>query len=227
MRPFIQMAGNPMETFLFRERVGGMAFAAPGVRSRRCPPSSVAAPEDEGDTATGTDAAIANHEAYSLPRPALTLYARLADRLAREIADGLYAPGDRLPSVREASRRRGLSTSTVLEAYGQLLDRGLVESRPQSGFYVRALEQPPETPAMSRPRVAPTSVSVGEIAMEVVHAASDPKRVAFGSALPDLGLGAPRAVRRMMPGVTRAHGMRALAYEVPPGLRELRVQIAR
>jgi DNA-binding transcriptional MocR family regulator len=162
-----------------------------------------------------------------LPRPALTLYARLADRLAREIADGLYAPGDRLPSVREASRRRGLSTSTVLEAYGQLLDRGLVESRPQSGFYVRALEQPPETPAMSRPRVAPTSVSVGEIAMEVVHAASDPKRVAFGSALPDLGLGAPRAVRRMMPGVTRAHGMRALAYEVPPGLRELRVQIAR
>ena len=39
---------------------------------------------------------------------------------------------------------------------------------------------------MSRPRVAPTAVSVGEIAMEVVHAASDPKLVAFGSALPDL-----------------------------------------
>jgi DNA-binding transcriptional MocR family regulator len=63
--------------------------------------------------------------------------------------------------------------------------------------------------------------------MEVVHAASDPKLVAFGSALPDLSLEAPRAVRRLMTSVTRAHGTRALAYEVPPGHRELRVQIAR
>ena len=83
--------------------------------------------------------------------PVLTLYARLADRLAREIREGLYAPGDRLPSVRESARRLGMSTSTVLEAYGQLLDRGLIESRPQSGFYVRAPERAPETPAMSRP----------------------------------------------------------------------------
>ena len=63
--------------------------------------------------------------------------------------------------------------------------------------------------------------------MEVVHAATDPKLVAFGSAMPDLGLDAPRAVRRMMTSATRAHGARALAYEVPPGHRELRVQIAR
>jgi DNA-binding transcriptional MocR family regulator len=176
---------------------------------------------------SGTDADVANHKEYSVAPPALTLYARLADRLAGEIREGLYAPGDRLPSVREAARRLAMSTSTVLEAYGQLLDRGLIESRPQSGFYVRPAERPPETPAMSRPRVAPTAVSVGEIAMEVVHAASDPKLVAFGSALPDLGLDAPRAMRRIMTGVIRAHGTRALAYQVPPGHRELRVQIAR
>jgi DNA-binding transcriptional MocR family regulator len=151
----------------------------------------------------------------------------MADRLAREIREGLYAPGDRLPSVREAARRFEMSTSTVLEAYGQLLDRGMIESRPQSGFYVRQASHSPDTPAMSRPRLTPTAVSVGEIAMEVVHAAADPKLVAFGSALPDLGQGAPRAMRRLLTSVTRAHGMRALAYEVPPGHRELRVQIAR
>lgn len=175
----------------------------------------------------GTDAEAAKHEAYSLSPPALTLYARLADRLAREIREGLYAPGDRLPSVREAARRSAMSTSTVLEAYGQLLDRGLIESRPQSGFYVRRAERTPDTPAMSRPRIEPVSVSVGEIAMEVVHAASDPKLVAFGSALPNLGLDAPRTVRRLMTRVARVHGTRALAYEVPPGNRDLRVQIAR
>jgi DNA-binding transcriptional MocR family regulator len=157
----------------------------------------------------------------------VTLYGKLADALAREIREGVYAPGDRLPSVREAARRLSMSTSTVIEAYGQLLDRGLVESRPQSGFYVRSVARTPDAPAMSRPRVAPTAVSVGEIAMEVVHAASDPQLVAFGSAVPDLRLEAPRAVKRLMTNVTRAFGMRALAYEVPPGLRDLRVQIAR
>ena len=174
---------------------------------------------------SGTDAVIANHKAYSLP--SLTLYARVADTLAREIREGLYAPGDRLPSVREAARRLAMSTSTVLEAYGQLLDRGLIESRPQSGFYVREATRTPDAPAMSRPRVAPTAVSVGEIAMEVVHATADPKTVAFGSALPDLRLEAPRALTRLMASVVRSAGTRALAYEVPPGHRELRVQIAR
>ncbi len=156
-----------------------------------------------------------------------TLYGRVADALTREIGAGLYGAGDRLPSVREAARRLAVSTSTVLEAYGQLLDRGLIESRPQSGFYVRRASRAPEAPTMSRPRVAPTAVSVGEIAMEVVHATSDPALVAFGSALPDLRLAAPRAVRRLLTSVTRSFGARALAYEVPPGNRELRVQIAR
>jgi DNA-binding transcriptional MocR family regulator len=158
---------------------------------------------------------------------ALTLYGRLADRLAGEIRAGLYAPGDRLPSVRESARRLSLSTSTVLEAYGQLLDRGLVESRPQSGFYVRDAGRAPGAPSMSRPRLAPTAVSKGDIAMEVVHAATDPKIVAFGSAVPNLDLDAPRALRRLLPAVTRASGTRALSYEMPPGHRELRIQVAR
>jgi DNA-binding transcriptional MocR family regulator len=157
----------------------------------------------------------------------VTLYARVADTFAREIHEGLYAPGDRLPSVREAARRLSMSTSTILEAYGQLLDRGLVENRPQSGFYVRRAARTPEAPAMSRPRVAPVAVSVGEIAVEVVLASTDPKLVALGSALPHLDMEAPRAVRRQLTAVARAFGARALAYEVPPGHRDLRVQIAR
>jgi DNA-binding transcriptional MocR family regulator len=183
--------------------------------------------DDGGNTVNGTDADVTEHEEYSLARPAVTLYAQFADTLAREIREGVYGPGDRLPSVREAAGRLSMSTSTVLEAYGQLLDRGLIESRPQSGFYVRVTARAPNAPTMSRPRVAPTAVSVGEIAMEVVHATSDPALVAFGTALPDLRLDAPRAVRRLLTSVTRSFGMRALAYEVPPGNRELRVQIAR
>ena len=47
------------------------------------------------------------------------------------------AAGARLPSVREAARRFGLSPSSVVAAYDQLQAQGLVEARAQRGFFVR------------------------------------------------------------------------------------------
>ncbi len=67
-----------------------------------------------------------------------TLAEQLAGRVAERIDQRLVAPGSRLPSVREAARRHDLSPSTVVAAYDLLLARGLVESRPQRGFFVRA-----------------------------------------------------------------------------------------
>ncbi len=85
------------------------------------------------------------------PSPALsrrsdsTLTAQLAARFSEPIRQRLLAPGARLPSVRECARRHGVSASTVVAAYEQLLAQGLVEARRQRGFYVREL-------ASERPR---------------------------------------------------------------------------
>jgi DNA-binding transcriptional MocR family regulator len=62
---------------------------------------------------------------------------QLAQRLAERIGQQWLAPGARLPSVRECARLQGLSASTVVAAYERLLARGLIESRPQRGFFVR------------------------------------------------------------------------------------------
>ena len=67
----------------------------------------------------------------------LLRYERLAEDLSGIIATGSLRPGERLPSVRRLSRERRLSVSTVLQALHQLEDRGLVEARPQSGYFVR------------------------------------------------------------------------------------------
>ena len=89
----------------------------------------------------------------SAPSPALsrgsdsTLTAQLAARFSEPIRQRLLAPGARLPSVRECARRHGVSASTVVAAYEQLLAQGLVEARKQRGFYVREL-------AAERPRSA-------------------------------------------------------------------------
>ena len=62
---------------------------------------------------------------------------QLAARLAERIEQRLLAPGARLPSVRDAAARHGVSPSTVVGAYDLLQARGLVLARPQRGFFVR------------------------------------------------------------------------------------------
>ena len=66
-------------------------------------------------------------------------YEKLAGELAGMIADGVLACGDRLPPVRRLAEERRLSVSTVVQALRQLEDRGLVEARPQSGYFVCCL----------------------------------------------------------------------------------------
>ena len=76
------------------------------------------------------------------------LYQALADELRGAMSDGRLAAGARLPSVREAAGSRGLSINTVLAAYRRLEACGLVEARPQSGYFVRSrLPSPPPQPS--------------------------------------------------------------------------------
>ncbi len=62
---------------------------------------------------------------------------QLAARFAGRIRDRLLAAGARLPSVRQCAAQHGVSPSTVVAAYDQLLAQGLVEARRNRGFFVR------------------------------------------------------------------------------------------
>jgi len=52
------------------------------------------------------------------------------------IERGLLRPGERLPSIRNASEQFGASKNTIVEAYERLVASGRIESKPGSGFYV-------------------------------------------------------------------------------------------
>lgn len=65
-------------------------------------------------------------------------YIEIADALAELIARASLRAGDPLPSVRVAASRHRVSKGTIVHAYSVLEARGLVDARPQSGFYVRA-----------------------------------------------------------------------------------------
>lgn len=64
------------------------------------------------------------------------LYALVADRIERQIAADALRPADRLPSLRAMSRQAGVSVGTVVQAYMHLEQRGLIEARPRSGYFV-------------------------------------------------------------------------------------------
>jgi len=70
-----------------------------------------------------------------------SLTEQLCNRFAERIRTRLLAPGAKLPSVRLCAQQQGVSPSTVVAAYDQLLAQGLVEARKNRGFYVRDVLQ--------------------------------------------------------------------------------------
>ena len=88
------------------------------------------------------------------------LYQTLATDLAEQIKQGLYKPGDKMPSVRQLAADKGISAATAVSAYYQLEAIGYIESRPKSGFYVkRLMTDSINTPQATSPKAIPTLVS--------------------------------------------------------------------
>ena len=109
-----------------------------------------------------SDAPVSTLPAAALSRQAdSTLTEQLAARFAERIRQRLLAPGTRLPSVRECARRHGVSPSTVVAAYDQLLALGLLEARRQRGFYVRE----PRPDGVPRAGTANVADAVGQGAL--------------------------------------------------------------
>ncbi|MBV7430450.1 MULTISPECIES: PLP-dependent aminotransferase family protein [unclassified Acidovorax] len=84
-----------------------------------------------------------------------SLTEQLSARFGERIRNRLLAPGARLPSVRQCAQQHGVSPSTVVAAYDQLLAQGLVEARKNRGFFVREmatalLERAPEDDAAAQ-----------------------------------------------------------------------------
>lgn len=64
-------------------------------------------------------------------------FRQVEDFLLREIARGRFPAGQRLPSVLQTARQLGFAPKTVHKAYTGLLRRGVIESVPRKGYYVR------------------------------------------------------------------------------------------
>jgi DNA-binding transcriptional MocR family regulator len=160
--------------------------------------------------------------------PGTHLYEKVADRIARQIDNGTLRPGERIPSVRKLNTQLGVSMSTVLQSYMLLEDKGLIEARPQSGFYVRLHKRdlPPE-PQMSHPSTSATEVGVAELATKVHEAIMDPSVVPLGTATASHEILPTDRLNKILASIARNSGTTNNKYESPRGNPDLRRQIAR
>ena len=155
------------------------------------------------------------------------LYRALADRLAGLAASGSLRPGARLPSVRALSLQHGVSVSTAVQAYRTLEDRGLIEARPKSGFFVRRARSLPQVPAATRPPARPVAVELNAIADLVLDAVNDPGYISFGAATASADLYPADRIRRALTRAAQRHPDAIARYATAPGIVPLRQAISR
>ena len=180
---------------------------------------------------------------------AQSLTEQLAERFAQRIRDRLLVAGSRLPSVRQCAQQQGVSPTTVVAAYDQLLAQGLVEARKQRGFFVREFKEKRADSVSSKElfaakkvvsKLAATHSEASPLARDLPAYPSHATALIRGmfhqiSAKPQPGMGVlppawlessfmPAAVRKVCS--TRALQAMSLQYGEPLGDGELRRALA-
>jgi DNA-binding transcriptional MocR family regulator len=131
------------------------------------------------------------------------LYRRLADEVQGLIEERSLRVGQRLPSVRVTARQRQIGIGTVMQAYVVLENRGYVEARPKSGYYVRTI--PLAKAKVSAGSVLGPAVQIAEkdLAGHMIDLALDPTYFPLGTAFPDPEILPLRKLSRVVGAVGR------------------------
>jgi len=133
-----------------------------------------------------------------------------------------------VPSLRQITRQRRVSLSTALQAYRLLEDRGVIEVRPQSGYYIaRNAATSSAIPEISKPPGKATAVSVSGVVLKLLEYAADPSFAPLGCAIPSSDLLAAGRLDRFLARAARVKGRDYNIYTGPKGDRQLRQEIAR
>ena len=156
------------------------------------------------------------------------LYLQVADGIEKMIADDILKIGDKLPSVRVLSEEYGISMGTAFQAYYLLEGKGLIESRPKSGYYVRFNHRRfPDVPRMQEPEPINNETTVREMIVKVYHSIAATDLIDFAHAIPDIKLLPAAKLNKSVVHALRNTRNNGIGYEHFQGNIELRKQIAK
>ncbi len=155
------------------------------------------------------------------------LYEQVVAQVNQMIARNTLCVGDRLPSLRKMSKQLNVSIATVMQAYVQLEGQGLVETRPQSGFYIKSRPvAEPSLPKPTRPLPLPRRIQFGDDISSLFSLANVPGVIPLGVANPAHELLPSKGLTRALKKVASLRPVETMSYCYPPGDFGLRRQIA-
>jgi GntR family transcriptional regulator / MocR family aminotransferase len=145
------------------------------------------------------------------------LYRQVCARFRSAIADGLLAPGDRIPSARALAKELGLARGTIEMAYSTLVAEGYFEPRGQAGTFVApGLRPQVPVPAAAQPSVyAACELNIRPVSM-----------LPFQMGLPALDAFPRKIWARLSARCIRATQITEMIYPPAHGLHALRTAIA-
>ncbi len=156
------------------------------------------------------------------------LYLQVSGGIEKMIADEVLVIGDKLPSVRMLSEEQGVSMSTAFRAYYHLESKGLIESRPKSGYYVKFSHRRfPEMPDQPVQETVLHEVSVAEMIGSIYKDIGSDTAMNFALAVPDPELLPAAKMSKSVVQAMRNSKYHCINYEDTQGSADLRKEIAR
>ncbi len=156
------------------------------------------------------------------------LYLKIAKSLELQISKDVLKVGDKLPSIRMICRQHGVSMTTAQFAYYELEAKSLIESRPQSGYYVsNALHRKLAMPEVTRPEAKPPVKAVTDIFENSFNNAAEKNFMVFSRGVPAVSLLPIAKLNKGMLQAVRSLPGGGTAYETLQGNEKLRTQVAK
>ena len=155
-------------------------------------------------------------------------YAEVAERIETLIEKEVFKIGDKLLSVRALSKEQGISLSTAFQAYYVLESKGLIEARPQSGYYVKySPEHILNMPKVCEPIDDALPVTIDDMINSVYVDLNAKSLLNFAMAAPSIELLPTAKLNKAIVHALRESKTSCLHYEHIQGNIALRKQIAR
>jgi len=155
-------------------------------------------------------------------------YLQVAGGIEKMIDEEVLKIGEKLHSVRMLSEEYGISMGTAFQAYYHLEGKGLIESRPKSGYYVRFNHKRfPAMPQQLLPEPISHDVSVKEMIASIYSDITANDVINFALAVPDLSLLPAAKLNKSVVYALRNSKDHCINYEHTQGNVELRKQIAK
>lgn len=160
----------------------------------------------------------------------MTLYEQLALQLQEHIRNGVYPPGEKVPSVRKFAELNKVSLASVVAAYRLLESKSWIEARAQSGFYARQPESmPPPAHAggMATRAEGPVEVNITERVVSLFRDLLRKDVLSLGTAVPHPNFLPVKELHQALNRCLRSNADAGSRYSLPAGEDVLRQRIAR